>query len=209
MKKKKVTAEDIFNIGMEEWKSFSVHSLMPALRAANNGAREDVLNTNGCRYYQWSSCLIKAINPSQVVELGGAMGVWSICVLHFLSPESKLYSVTLAEDGLEFAYVVDTYTNFVPVVGDDLNLKVWPKELDLKNTDLWFFDSLHTPEQLTKELDLYSPFFKKGTIILFDDIHSFGLQPIWDRIQKGEWGITDTWDASDPLHYTGFGLAIV
>jgi hypothetical protein len=114
-----------------------------------------------------------------------------------------LYSITLAEGGLEFSYVVDKYANFIPIVGDDLDLSVWPKDLDLKKTDLWFFDSLHTREQLTKELKLYTPFFKKGTILLFDDIRMDELWPIWEGLPY------DKYELTDPCHYTGYGIAVV
>ena len=109
-----MTAKDVYDIGMEELKKFSVEGLLPGLRAANSGAIEDVKNTNGCLYYQWSCALMSGLKPKQVVELGGAMGVWDICVLHSLSPHAKLFSVTLKEGGLEFSYVIDKYPNFIP-----------------------------------------------------------------------------------------------
>lgn len=202
-----MTAQDIFDIGIKRLKTFDGNVLLNALRGANAGAIEDVLNTNGNAYYQWITCLVEKIKPTQIVELGGAMGVWDLCVLHSLPEASKLYSITLAEHGLEFSYIVDTYLNFIPTVGDDLDLNYWPEDLYFGKTDLWFFDTLHTVEQLTKELDLYSPFFKKEAIILFDDIHSFGLDEVWEKVCKGGWGITDTFDATDPLHYTGYGIA--
>ena len=135
------------------------------------------------------------------------MGVGSIMMLQSPYQDFKLYSITLAEGGLEFSYVVDKYNNFYPIIGDDLDLSNWPKDLDLSQTDIWYFDSLHTEEHLRKELDLYSPFFKKGTICVFDDIHSFGLDPVWDDIKNGKWGFTEFVDATDPLHYSGYGLA--
>ena len=205
-----MTAKEVFDKGIEKLKTFNVRGLLPALRAANEGAMEDVLNTNGCALYQWSTCLVDELKPKQIVELGGAMGVWSICVLHTLPSESKLYSITLPEGGLEFVYIVDKYTNFIPVLGNDLDLNNWPKDLDLGKTDLWFVDSLHEESHLRKELDLYSPFFKKDAIILFDDIHiNENMEKVWEDIKKGKYGITSWHDGTSPLHYSGFGLACI
>ena len=203
-------AQEVFDIGMARLRTFKIEGVLPALRASNSGAMEDVMNINGNAYYQWSSCLVDALKPKQVVELGGAMGVWDIMVLHSLPVESKLYSVTLPEDGKEFSYVVDKYPNFYPRIGSDLDLSIWPKEAILKETDIWFIDTLHTEDQFKKELDLYSPFFKKDTIVLFDDIHIHeGMQNVWNRIFEGNWGFSDMYDATNPLHYTGFGIGVI
>ena len=204
-----MNAQSIYELGLKRMEKFVPHTLAAALRAANEGAWNDVLNTNGCANYQWIVGVMDELKPKQVVELGGAMGVWDVCVLQTLPETSKLYSITLAEHGLEFSYVVDKYPNFVPTVGDDLDLSIWPKDLDLSKTDFWYFDSLHTEEQLRKELDLYSPFFQKGAVVLFDDIHSFGLQPVWDDLCNGKYGISDCFDATDPLHFTGYGVCVV
>jgi len=199
--------KDIYSQSMKKWEKFDLRSVLPALRKCSEGALEDVYNVNGCRYYQWLPNLIDEIKPSQIVELGGAMGVSALMMLHTLPKESKLFSITLEEHGLEFSFIVDKYENFVPVIGNDLDLSVWPKDCDLSKTDLFFFDSLHTTDQLTKELALYSPFFKKGTILLFDDIRMDEIWPVWESLEK--YGITDKHECTNPLHWSGFGLAMV
>lgn len=180
---------------------FDIRSAMPSLKLLNSGALEDVLNTNGCGYYQWIPNLVEDLKPKQVIELGGAMGVWDLMVLQTLPLESKLWSITLPEHGLEFSYIDKEYPNFVPILGDDLNLENWPKNLNLCDTDLWFFDSKHEEEHLRKELELYTKYFKKGAILLFDDIHSFGLESVWNELPY------EKYDATDPLHYSGYGVA--
>lgn len=196
-----MTLEEINQKALEYVKTFKVEGLLPALRAANQGAIKDVQDTSMTCYYQWSIGLIDLLKPKQIVELGGAMGVWDICVLWSLPETSKLYSVTLAEGGLEFSYVVDKYPNFIPCVGDDLDLTVWPKEIVLKDTDLWFFDSLHTEKQLRAELELYKQFFKKGAILLFDDIRMPELWGVWNELPYEKLEVTS------PCHYSGFGIA--
>lgn len=195
--------KDVYTRSMNKWEKFDLRSVLPALRKCSEGALEDVYNVNGCRYYQFLPCLIDEINPKQIVELGGAMGVSALMMLHTLPQESKLYSITLEEHGLEFSFIADKYENFVPVVGNDLDLSVWPKDLDLSKTDLFFFDSLHTTEQITKELELYSPFFKKGAILLFDDIRMPELWTVWEKLPYDKLEITN------PCHWSGFGIAEV
>jgi len=201
-----MTAKDIYDLGMRRLKTFNLAPLLPALRACNSGALEDVKNINGSANYQWIVGVVDELKPKQVIELGGAMGVWSLCVLHTLPSDSMLYSITLPEGGLELSYIVDDYPNFKGIIGNDLNIDYW-KGVDLHKTDIWYFDSLHTPEHLTKELELYSPYFKKDCLIIFDDVRSFGLYPVWTDVISGKYGEMSTYEATDPLHFTGYGLA--
>lgn len=195
----KTLSDNVFN----RMKSFDENEILPKLHRANDGAIEDYLNTNGCANYQFMACLVDLVKPKQIVELGGAMGVGTICLHHYLSQDSKLYSITLAENGLEFSYVDKPYPdNLNLIVGDDLDIKNW-KGVNLSKTDLWYFDSLHTHEQLSKEIKLYKSYFRKGAILMFDDIRMDELWSIWDELEY------DKVELTDPLHYTGWGLAIV
>jgi predicted O-methyltransferase YrrM len=193
--------KDLLEKSLEDSKSFPIKGVMPALRLLNSGALEDVLNVNGNRYYQFLPCLIDNMKPHQVIELGGAMGVADVMMLQSKHQAYTLYSVTLPEHGLEFSMVADDYNNLVKIIGDDLDPKIWPYDIRRKETDLWFIDTLHTKEQLTKELELYTPFFKKGAIVLFDDIHMPELEPVWDLLCQRY----DHYDLTDPCHYSGFG----
>ena len=208
------TAKEYFDMGMERLKTLNpVPSLISALKYANEGAKDDVLNINGCANYQWGAALVDVWQPKQVVELGGAMGVWALCLLQYLKPENQLYSITLKEGGLEFSYVKDHYPNFHPIVGNDLDMENW-EGVNLKQTDLWYIDTGiaddHFGEQLRKELDLYSPLFKRGSLILFDDIHkNEGMSRVWEELtRQGRWGLHSFYDATDPLHWTGYGLVV-
>lgn len=160
-------------------------------------------------YYNWLGAYCKQFQPKQVVELGGAWGTAAMIMASETS--GKVYSITLDErhmiSGKEFqtafCYVLKRYPNLIKVIGDDLDLNSWPKDLDLSNTDFWYIDSLHTTEQLTKELELYKPFFKKGAILAFDDIHMKELYPVWVDLPYEKLDVSQ-------LHVpTGWGLAIV
>lgn len=207
-----MTAQELYKLGMDEMANLDIEALKRDLVRCNDGAIEDVLNTNVSANYQWTAAMVKSLQPKQIVELGGAMGVWAICVLHTLASENHLYSITLAEQGLEFSFMPHAYNNFTPIVGDDLEMSNW-KGIDLSKTDVWYIDTGiaddHFAHQLQKEMDLYSPYFKKGAIILFDDIHkSEGMSAVWEEIKTGKWGSYDMYDATDPLHWTGWGITI-
>ena len=131
------------------------------------------------------------------------MGVGCVAILSELPKKSHLYSITLEEGGLEFSFIKKKYDNFTPVIGNDLDINNWPKSCDLSKTDVWFFDSLHTKDHLEAELKLYSPFFKKGSILLFDDIKMGELVPVWADL---EW---DKCDVSILHQPSGFGIACV
>ena len=82
---------ELIDQAIERIKTFNVHAVMPALRKANDGAIDDVLNTNGSAYYQWLPCLIELVRPKQIVELGGAMGVSTIMMLVSPYQEVRVY----------------------------------------------------------------------------------------------------------------------
>lgn len=199
-----IGAEELFNLVKPLWETYDVARAESFMSGLNEGSRNDVLQKDKSGYYQFLPVLIEYLKPKQVVELGGAMGAAVLMMLSTLPGESKLYSITLPENGLEFSFIKKTHPNFVPIVGDDLTLKSWPKGLDLAQTDLWFFDSLHTYEQLHAEIELYKQFFKKGAVILVDDIKlSEGMFRAWTEFPG------DKFDATPYLHYSGYGIIVI
>lgn len=197
-----MSLNEIYAKTLERWNKYDPSVAKNEIDQMYERGKRDVLDKQDWGYYQFLPCLIQETKPKQIVELGGAMGVAALMMLSSLPLKSKLYSITLEEGGLEFSYIKKEYPNFVPIVGNDLDMTVWPQNLDLKKTDIWFFDSLHTTEQLTKELELYSPYFKKGAILLFDDIKMDEIWPVWLDLPY------EKLDASI-LHFTGFGIAQV
>ena len=163
----------------------------------------DIFDREGWLYYQFLACLVSYVKPKQVVELGGAWGTSALMMLSSLPEGSKLYTITLPEEPA-YVYIKQDYPNLTIITGDLFELNNWPKNLDLAKTDLWFIDTMHNSEQLRAELKLYTPFFKKGAIILFDDIH---FTPEFHQ----EW-LEVPYEKTDvsSLHVpTGFGIAVV
>lgn len=197
-------AKELFENVKPLWENYDLKRAEPYLKGLSEGSLRDVLDKQNVGYYQFLPCLIDYLEPKQIIELGGAMGAAALMMLSSLPKDSRLHSITLEEHGLEFSFVKEKYPNFVPIVGDDLILTNWPKELDLAQTDLWFFDSLHTYDQLHKEIELYKPFFKKGTVILVDDIHlSEEMFRAWLEFPG------DKFDATTYLHWSGYGIIVI
>src|SRR5258708_6721368 len=144
-----VKAKDVYNLGLKGLGDFDLKSVMPALRLLNDGAMNDVMNINGCAYYQWTASLVKELNLKQIVELGGAMGVWTIMASHNLQPDANLYTITLEEHGLEYSYIVDKHPNVYTVIGNDLNLREWNKVIN-------------PPSPINKEINILYETSNKG-----------------------------------------------
>ena len=152
-------------------------------------------------YYKFLHKFCELIKPKQIVELGAAAGI-STMLMATGSPESKIISVDC--DPQAWKWMNREYQNVIKILGDDLKLEIYPKEIDLSKTDFWFFDSLHTKAQLQAELDLYKQFFKKGAILAFDDIHiNEGMHEVWGNLPY------EKLDISERMHWSGWGIAII
>jgi len=185
--------------------------VMDSLSLVGSGQMLEVLDTSGRanRYYQWLCCLMQAVKPKQVVELGAAAGISTLLMAEFLPKTSKLVSVDC--DPQAWRWMKKEYPQVIKLLGDDLDMRIWDRDffppvrgIDLKETDIWFIDSLHEEDQLRKELKLYTPFFKKGAIVVFDDIHlNEGMNRVWEELP---W---DKHDITNPCHYSGFGVCVI
>lgn len=159
----------------------------------------EVKNGNGSNlYYQWLACLTRFLKPKQVVELGSASGISTIMIATELDKDAKFYSMD-NDPTIAWKWMINDYPQLTKILGDDLDMDNW-KDIDLKKTDLWFIDTLHTKEQLTAEIELYSHYWKNGTIVVFDDIRMEGLWEVWQSLEY------DKYENTDPCHYSGFGF---
>ena len=197
---------DLHRKTKEQIRFLNLSHLKEITRYVTGGAHEDIFDPlNRSQYYQWLTALMVVLRPKQVVELGGAMGASALCMLAGLPTESKLYSITLPENGLEFNFIKDEYPSLVRVVGNDrdFELGVWPKDLKWRETQVLFIDSEHTPEQLRFELDTYIPLVGPDTLVVVDDIKlNDGLFQIWKSIAHPKLDVSD-------LHHSGFGIFYV
>jgi len=165
---------------------------------------EEYLDKDNFAYWVWLHCLVKLKKPKQFVELGAAFGNSTISIASAMPKDSKLISVDIGGIQPTWGNVNQYYPCLLPIWGDDLDLKIYPPDVDLKKTDIWFIDTLHTADHFSKELKLYEKFFKKGAIVACDDIHFNDMFSVWKKIKH------DKCDNSFPCHTkTGFGVFVV
>lgn len=193
-----MSLKEIYNLGMEASKTVRPVDFI------DNVNYVDIWDTENCYNYLWWAGLVKEMKFKQIVELGGAMGVWALMVVSTAPKETDIWTITLPEGGLEYSFVKKQWDNLHTVVGDDLKWESWPEDFDIEKTDCIYFDSLHTYEQLTKELEMYGPKLKSGTLAVFDDIfQNEGMKRAWEELK---W---EKFDQTGNLHYTGYGLSRV
>ena len=197
-----MTANDIDKQVAELVSRYDPGLIMEHLDLVGVGQLQEVKDETGRpnRYYKWLACLMKFLKPKQVVELGAAAGISTIMMATSMDRSSKLYSVDI--DPAAWRWMKHDYPQVIKILGDDLDLSAYPGDCQLSDTDVWFIDSLHTEEQLRKEFDLYRPFWKKGAIVVLDDIRLPGLDKIWAEITE------DKCDNTIPNHYSGFGFFV-
>lgn len=158
----------------------------------------------GALYYRWLYCLVKMLKPRQVIELGGAQGVSTLFMSAAMPKSGKLISVDLSNDWR----ILAADNNVIKIVGRSEDLGIYPDWVKLEKTDIWFIDTNHFQEQMELEFANLSPYWKKGTIIVLDDIGYYDARPQHDLYKF--WP-TITYDkVSLPhLHDSGFGLIVV
>jgi predicted O-methyltransferase YrrM len=173
------------------------------LQGVEEGSLNDVNYIAHSLYYRWLAALIRVLHPLQVIELGSAGGTSLLMMLSQLPKESKLYSCTIPEPEGEWRFIKQDYPQLIKVLGDDLDLSVWPKGTFLDRTDIWFLDTEHNYDQVHAELELYDKFFKPGSLVLIDDILlNDGMRRAWKEIKYPKLSMSD-------LHWSGFGCFCV
>ena len=147
----------------------------------------------GDAYLSYLRLLVKVIGAKQIVELGAYKGLSTAMMMDFL--DGHIYSVDVNPSAWE---LVDAKRLLTKVVGDDNDINIWKDvDVDLKKTDLWFIDSWHDDEHVFKTLEVYKPYFKKGTVIVFDDICT--IPKVWETLPYDKLDITF-------YHYPGLGI---
>ena len=187
---------------MDMVRSFDLGSIRDHYELVEPAHQLEIENLTGRPnlYYQWLHCLTKIIQPKQVIELGAAAGMSTIMIATALPKSSKFYSVDI--DPQSWRWMKYDYPQLTRILSDDLEMSIWDG-IDTLDTDLWFIDSLHTEEQLRKEVEAYSPMWKRGAVVVFDDISiNEGMRKVWDELEYDKF-------ENPLLHWGGFGLCVV
>lgn len=126
-----------------------------------------------CYYYQFLACLSDDIKSKQAVEIGADRGASTI----MLSLNgAKVYSVDFKDD---WRYLTPQTKNIVKLLGDSADTSLF-EGVDLKRTDLWLFDGEHTNGRVTLEYETYKNYFKKDSVLVFDDIDLY--RGFWEKL---------------------------
>jgi predicted O-methyltransferase YrrM len=203
-----LTANELDKKVHQYLQAFDVGSVIKALSKVPEGQLKEVKNETGQPnlYYQYLACLVRYLKPKQVLELGASIGISTIMMATQMDDDAKLYSVDDASDYKEgptdWSALDRQYPNVIQVVGDDLDPTIYPKDFDIRKTELLFIDTLHYGGQLMKELKLYGPGIPKGCVVVLDDIRTNDMYPVWEAIKD------DKIDLTYPCHYSGFGMLV-
>lgn len=147
--------------------------------------------------YHYLACATRVIKPNTVVELGADRGVSTLMISEELPPGGKIYSIDVREDGWE--YVPENNKNIVKLVGLSTDTELL-KDINLSEVKFWFIDGEHTNDMVEQEIKTYSPYWKKGTVVMFDDIDLYTRT--WSSIEFDKY-------ESREIHNNNFGVVVV
>ena len=149
-------------------------------------------------YLDFLRHLVRVTEPKQIVEFGAYKGLSAAMMMDFLPEDGHLYSVDARDTSWT---LLKDHFQLTKVVGDDNDINTWKDvQVDLGKTDLWYIDSWHDDEHVFKTLEVYTPYFKKGALLVFDDIIT--IPKVWETLPYDKIDIS-------PHHYPGFGIAKV
>jgi len=122
------------------------------------------------RYYKYMACVVKLVQPKIVVEIGGDRGASAMAMYSELPKDSVLYTCDI--ENAYYWIPQEVYDNgrIVKVIGDSIDIK-WP--VDLSGARVWLIDGDHDSEHVRREIKIYSPFWKEGTVVMFDDVKQY------------------------------------
>ena len=141
-----------------------------------------------CYYYQYLACAVRVLKAKQVVEIGADRGASTVMLA---SEGAKVYSVDI-RNGWEYV----KSKRVTKLVGDSCDTSLF-KNVDLKKTNLWLIDGLHTPEKVQQELQTYQEYMISGSVIIMDDINQH--IDLWKAIPLDKFASVD-------IHGNGVGI---
>ena len=146
------------------------------------------------RYFYW---LTKKVKPQLTVELGTHTGISAACLAEGY-PGGQVITVNNKNQLMGQC----KRPNIEYRIQDSLELFDVPKF----GIDILFIDTLHDGIQPLKEWKLWSPFVRKGGIVMFDDIHLLPpMEKFWEEFNPL---IGEKFEL--PIHGgAGFGVVLI
>lgn len=144
-----------------------------------------------CYYYQYLACAVRVLKAKQIVEIGADRGA---STLMMVSEGAHVFSVDI-RDGWEYV----KSKKVIKLVGDSCDTSLF-KDVDLKKTNLWLIDGLHTPEKVQQELQTYQEYMVPGSVVIMDDINQH--IEVWKAIPLDKFASVD-------IHGNGVGVVVI
>lgn len=139
-------------------------------------------------------------NDAKIVEFGNREGFSTVAILDALKDSQRFFTVDIVEDlrcvNKELCKD-NTKFLFGDVFGDHVFNNI-PNQVDL-----FFFDTLHTYEQVSREFNTYKLNMKNGCIILVDDINLNDKRRFYDEYEGKKYDLTNLCHSG-----SGFGAFI-
>ena len=133
--------------------------------------------------------LIHQIQPDYIIEAGtlyGGSAIYYASQLQFVNPEAKVISIDINRDQIDPAAMAhplwDERVIFIegsstaPEVIEQIRAKIGKDKKVLVT-----LDTLHAPDHVMKELELYSQFVSKDSYMILQDTYYDGLPEVLDK----------------------------
>ncbi|HEX2936882.1 MAG TPA: class I SAM-dependent methyltransferase [Bacteroidales bacterium] len=181
LRKKMLTDKRIIDTGhygAGSKKGTSIRQICDVARYSSTGSKKGLLLLN----------IVELYKPHTIIELGTSLGFGSMYMADS-DAESHIISIEGSRELHELAARNISQLGFtnVHLVNDtfDEALPEWLKKND--GCDLLFIDGNHMKEATLKYFQVFLPYAKPGSIVVFDDIRwSQGMYEAWSEIRKHE-----------------------
>ncbi len=148
-------------------------------------------------YYNLLYSVAKELQPKLVIELGTCTGGSTSHLAAGTSGKVLSIDIEIRPDARELLLAFD---NVELMQGDTRDPELVAEVAKRGPIDLLFIDTLHTAEQVTAELVLFSPSVRQRGLIFFDDIRiNPGMSSWWDSLDEDKLELPE-------MHWTGFGV---
>lgn len=144
-----------------------------------------------------------------IVELGNREGLGIVSIYDALQPNSEFYTLDIVND---VRFVNDKIKNDprVHIINNfnSLDFNRIKRTFKEKSISVIFLDTIHTYEQVTKELKFWNPYMKDDCVILVDDIRDYVPGNSKWKFHN-EYDVAHKYDVTEWAHNpTGFGAYI-
>lgn len=169
----------------EAWKSYIKEIEINSLIPQNKNKHESIIvgNNLNTTFGKWIYCCIRHLKPEFIIETGVSHGYSSWIILNALHKNNfgKLFSIDLPNNDTNINYNFKETVKTGWLVPDELKYR-WDMKLgdaktilpqilkEINYVDIFFHDSDHSYEHMKFEFDTVQPYFKKGSILLSDDV---------------------------------------